>query len=217
MQYLALVVLLLLSLRMESAEGSGVCRALVPAFPLWTPANLTYSTCPAQMPGTEILGGTYCVGASTTPGHLHACTPVPMYLLPCRQLCMYFGQQQEHHHTLPPAGTSHPGPPASTSEPVPIFPLPASTRPMFFFSPPELPFDINVVLCAISSPDKPVFDPRCVLDCALVAAAVAGAQPSYAPEFVFPLGCNSLILHTNLPSQGPDDDTSSSLLLSSRS
>lgn len=35
----------------------------------------------------------------------------------------------------PPAGTSHPGPPASTSEPVPIFPLPASTRPMFFFSP----------------------------------------------------------------------------------
>lgn len=67
-----------------------------------------------------------------TPGHLQACTPVPLYLCPPASPVWYFGQQQEKHtthpHPLTPAGTSHRSPPASTSEPVPIFPSPSSSR-----------------------------------------------------------------------------------------
>lgn len=82
MQYLVLVVLLLLSLSMEGAEGSGVRRALVPAL-LDPRPTLQYLPCPVA--STRVLGCTYRVCNPEPPPRLSTGTYVPLL---CRQPCV---------------------------------------------------------------------------------------------------------------------------------
>lgn len=170
-----MVVLLSLSLRMEGAEGPGVCRTLVPT--LLDPGQ-PYSTCPAQIQGTEVLWGTYRAcqpRATSTLVHPYPCTSA---LLPAPCSTSVSNRSREHHNT--PAGTSHP---ARQPRPRSLCPSSLSQRRLgqcFSFLPQSFHSILMWSYVLYHRLINPVLDLRCVLDCALVVAAAAGAQLSYA-------------------------------------
>lgn len=169
-------MLLSLSLRMETTEGPGVGRTLVPGM---VDPGQPYSTCPAQIPGTEVLGGTYRAcqpRATSTLAHPYLCTSA---LLPAP--CSTSVSNRSRESTT----TPRPGHPIQARQPRPrsLCPSSLSQRRLgqcFSFLPQSFHSILMWSYVLYHRLINPVLDPRCVLDCALVVAAVAGAQLSYA-------------------------------------